>query len=83
MIARRFNIVIIGDKGYTGEVLFEDMRRSGICLMSLKPANYKSNWPTQIRQMIFCFRRRIENVFSQFSKHLNAERVLAKSFNLV
>lgn len=34
-----FGLVVLGDKGYTGEVLWEDMRRQGICLMSLKPSN--------------------------------------------
>lgn len=76
----RFDLTILGDKGYTGETLFDDMRRKGICLMSLKPSNYKKNWPREIRQLIFRFRRRIETVFSQLSGQLNAERVLAKSF---
>lgn len=73
-------LVILGDKGYTGEVLFDDMRQKGICLMALKPSNYKKNWPTQIRQLIFRFRRRVETVFSQLNGQRNAERVLAKSF---
>lgn len=76
----RFGLVILGDKGYTGEVLFGEMRCKGICLMSLKPSNYRNNWPTQIRQLIFRFRRRVETVFSQLSEQLNAEKVLAKSF---
>lgn len=73
-------LVILGDKGYTGEVLYEDMCRRGICLMSLKPSNYKKNWPADIRRLIFRFRRRVETVFSQLSEQLNAEKVLAKSF---
>ncbi len=73
-------LVILGDKGYTGEALFDDMQRKWICLMSLKPSNYKNNWPTEIRQLIFRFRRRVETVFSQLSGQLNAEKVLAKSF---
>lgn len=76
----RFGLVILGDKGYTGESLYDDMCRKGICLMSLKPSNYKNNWPREIRQLIFRFRRRVETVFSQLSGQLNAERVLAKSF---
>lgn len=76
----RFGLVILGDKGYTGENLCDDMSRKGICLMSLKPSNYKKNWPREIRQLIFRFRRRVETVFSQLSGQLNAERVLAKSF---
>lgn len=74
------NLVILGDKGYTGEALSADMQNKGICLMSLKPSHYKKNWPTEIRRLIFRFRRRVETVFSQLSGQLNAERVLAKSF---
>lgn len=73
-------LTILGDKGYTGETLLRDMQEKGICLMSLKPSNYKVNWPKEVRQLIFSFRRRIETVFSQLSEQLNAERVLAKSF---
>lgn len=76
----QFGLVILGDKGYTGENLYDDMRKKGICLMSLKPSNYKKNWPREIRQLIFSFRRRVETVFSQLSEQLNAERVFAKSF---
>ena len=75
-----FNLGILGDKGYTGEALSADMQNKGICLMSLKPSNYKKNWPTEIWRLIFRFRRRVETVFSQQSEQLNAERVLAKSF---
>lgn len=74
------NLVILGDKGYTGEQLLEDMRSKGICLMSLKPSSYKTNWPKEIRQLIFRFRRRVETVFSQLSEQMKAERVLAKNF---
>ncbi len=35
---KRCGLVILGDKGYTGEALFDDMCRKGICLMSLKPS---------------------------------------------
>lgn len=71
---------VLGDKGYTGETLLQDMRDKGICLMSLKPSNYKQNWSKEIKQLIFRFRRRVETVFSQLSEQFNAERVLAKSF---
>lgn len=73
-------LTVLGDKGYTGEQLWEDMQEKGICLMSLKPSNHKNNWPKEVRQVIFRFRRRIETVFSQLSEQLNAEKVLAKSF---
>ena len=73
-------LTVLGDKGYTGEQLWEDMQEKGICLMSLKPSNHKNNWPKEVRQVIFRFRRRIETVFSQLNEQLNAEKVLAKSF---
>ena len=73
-------LVILGDKGYTGRILWEDMKQQGVCLMSLKPSNYKENWPREVRQLIFHFRRRVETVFSQLTEQTNAERVLAKSF---
>lgn len=76
----RLCLTVLGDKGYTGERLWEDMKEKGICLMSLKPSNHKNNWPKEVRQVIFRFRRRIETVFSQLSGQLNAEKVLAKSF---
>ena len=73
-------ITILGDKGYIGEQLNNEMQEQGICLMSLKRSNSKNNWPKAVRQLIFQFRRRVETVFSQLSEQLNAERVLAKSF---
>lgn len=76
----RLGLVILGDKGYTGKLLWEDMMRQGVCLMSLKPSNYKENWPKEVRQLIFRFRRRVETVFSQLTEQMNGERVLAKSF---
>lgn len=48
--------------------------------MTLKRSNSKNNWAKPIRQLIFRLRRRVETVFSQLSEQLNAERVLAKSF---
>lgn len=74
------NITILGDKGYIGEHLNDEMKEQGICLMSLKRSNSKNNWTKSVRQLIFRLRRRVETVFSQLSEQLNAERVLAKSF---
>lgn len=62
------------------ETLFEEIREKGIRLMSLKPSNYKTNWPRKLRQLIFRLRRRVETVFSQLSEQMNAEKVLAKSY---
>ena len=80
LVENQLGLVILGDKGYTGNLLWEDMKKQGVCLMSLKPSNYKENWPKEVRQLIFRFRRRIETVFSQLTEQTNAERVLAKSF---
>ena len=74
------NITVLGDKGYVGENLTSEMKEQGICLMSLKRSNSKSDWPKSVRQLIFRLRRRVETVFSQLSEQLHAERVLAKSF---
>ena len=73
-------LVIFGDKGYVGEALARELSAQGICLMALKRTNSKSDWPKTVRQLIFKVRRRVETVFSQLSEQLNAERVLAKSF---
>ena len=73
--------IILGDKGYSGKALFQDMKSKDICLLSLKPSNYKENWSKETRQLIFRFRRRVETVFSQLSEQFHAERVLAKSFH--
>lgn len=80
MVENRSDLVILGDKGYVGENLTHEMKEQGICLMALKRSNSKTDWPKSVRQLIFKKRRRIETVFSQLSEQLNAEKVLAKSF---
>ncbi len=71
---------MLGDKGYVGETLVENMSGQGICLMALKRPNSRTDWPRPVRQLMFRLRRRIETVSSQLAGQLNAERVLAKSF---
>ena len=73
-------LVVLGDKGYTGGALADDLSRQGIYLMALKRSNSRTDWPRHMRQLIFRLRRRVETVFSQLSGQLNAERVLARSF---
>ncbi len=80
LVENQLGLVVLGNKGYTGNLLWEDMMRQGVCLMSLKPSNYKENWPKEVRQLIFRFRRKVETVFSQLTEQMNAERVPAKSF---
>lgn len=73
-------LVVLGDKGYTGGALADDLSRQGIYLMALKRSNSRTDWPRHMRQLIFRLRRRVETVFSQLSGQLNAERVLTRSF---
>lgn len=56
MMANRSNLIILGDKGYVGEALAQEMKKQGICLMSLKRSNSKDNWPKPVRQLIFRLR---------------------------
>lgn len=80
IVESQSDLVILGDKGYVGENLMLEMKEQGICLLALKRSNTKINWSKSFRQLIFKLRRRVETVFSQLSEQLNAERVLAKSF---
>ena len=80
LVRQQQPLTILGDKGYVGEALSEEMREQGICLMALKRSNSKTDWPKPVRQLIFRLRRRVETVFSQLSEQLKAERVRAKSF---
>ena len=80
LMGEQYTLSVIGDKGYVGEQLREDMQDRNICLLALKRNNSKIQWSKPFRQMIFKFRRRVETVFSQLSQQLNAERVLAKTF---
>lgn len=73
-------LVVLGDKGYVGEAFTQELASQGICLMALRRSNSRTDWPKPVRQLIFKQRRRVETVFSQLSEQLNAERVLAKSF---
>ena len=80
IIEGQSGLVILGDKGYVGEALTRELSDQGICLMALKRSNSKADWPKSMRQLVFKLRRRVETVFSQLNEQLNAERVLAKSF---
>lgn len=80
LVEMQSDLVILGDKGYVGESLTQELEEKGIFLMALKRSNSKNDWPKSVRQLIFKLRRRVETVFSQLSEQLNAERVLAKSF---
>lgn len=80
IVENQSGLVVLGDKGYVGENFTQELKEQGICLMALKRSNSKADWPKSFRQLIFKLRRRVETVFSQLSEQLNAERVLAKSF---
>ena len=80
LMGEHYSLSVIGDKGYVGKQIHEDMAKQNICLLALKRSNSQKQWSKPFRQMIFKSRRRIETVFSQLSEQLNAERVLAKTF---
>jgi hypothetical protein len=80
LVEGKEGLVVLGDKGYAGEMLKQELADHGGCLMALKRSNSKTNWPKEVRQLIFKQRRRVETVFSQLSGQLNAERVFARSF---
>ena len=80
LMGEHYSLSVIGDKGYVGKQIHEDMAKQNVCLLALKRNNSKKQWSKPFRQMIFKSRRRIETVFSQLSEQLNAERVLAKTF---
>ena len=80
LVEGKEGLAILGDKGYTGKMLTQELADHGVCLMALKRANSKTDWPREVRQLIFKQRRRVETVFSQLSGQLNVERVLARSF---
>lgn len=80
LVKGKEGLVVLGNKDYVGKTLTQDLSSHGVCLMALKRSNSKTNWPREVRQLIFKQRRRVETVFSQLSGQLNAERVLARSF---
>ena len=80
IVTNQFGLVVLGDKGYVGEHLTQEMKKQKICLMSLKHSNSKTDWPRPIRQLIFWLRRSIETVFSLLSEQLNTKKVRTKGF---
>lgn len=80
MIADCSGLTIIGDKGYFGQPLSDELASNGITIYALLPKHQKKQYPKEFTKQIFKIRRRIETVFSQLTELLNAERVLAKSF---
>lgn len=80
LVEGKEGLVILGDKGYAREMLRQELSEHGGCLIAFKRSNGKTNWPKEVRQLIFKQRRHVETVFSQLSGQLNAERVFARSF---
>ena len=80
IVENQSGLTILADKGYVGEALMLEMQEQKNTLLALKRSNSKSKWSTSFRQLVFKLRRRVETVFSQLSEQLNAERVLAKTF---
>lgn len=80
IVENQSGLTILADKGYVGEALMLEMQEQKNTLLALKRSNSKAKWSTSFRQLVFKLRRRVETVFSQLSEQLNAERVLAKTF---
>lgn len=74
------NIIILGDKGYTGKEFCRQLSIENKTMWALKRRGNKEDWPVFFRRLVFKNRRRIETAFSQLAGQLNAENVLAKSF---
>lgn len=69
-----------GDKGYTGADFASALEtEKGITMLPLKKNNDKTQFPKELRQLIFKKRRRVETSASQLTEQLNIETVKAKS----
>ena len=79
LAANHSGVTILGDKGYIGEALTQEMHSQGICLMALSDPIVKMTGKNSAAVNL-PFTSPVETVFSQLSEQLNAERVLAKSF---
>lgn len=71
--------VLIGDKGYVGNIANELREEKGIKLYALKRSNSKEPLPKAFRNMISKLRRRIETTFNQLVEHFDIERVRCNS----
>ncbi len=52
IVKEQLKLVSLGDKGYAGECLMQEMAEKGICLMTLKHYNSKTDFPKSVRQLI-------------------------------
>ena len=73
--------IIIADKGYAGQKIEEELKEKGHILLALQKKKSKQEFDTEMRQLIFKIRRRIETTFSQLTCQFNIETVLAKVIN--
>ena len=53
LMGEQYTLSVIGDKGYVGEQLREDMQDRNICLLALKRNNSKIQWSKPFRQEIW------------------------------
>lgn len=75
-------VIILGDKGYIGDHLAQDLARSkNIELLALKRNNSKNPYPKTLRNCISKHRRRIETSFSQLADQFHINEVLANSID--
>ena len=53
MLDGELNIVILADKCYFRVKLSKNLKKQGICSMSLKCSNSKNNWSKSFKQLIY------------------------------
>ena len=71
--------ILLGDKGYVGNLQQELRNEKGIKLYALQKSNSKNPLPKPFRNIISKLRRRIETTFNQMIEHFNIERVRSNS----
>ncbi len=70
--------LLIGDKGYIGQFLQEELARYGICLQTALRSNMKDPRPKSWIRLLQTMRRLIETVNGQLAVRFNFERVKAR-----
>lgn len=75
-------IIVLGDKGYIGDQLAQDLATyQNIELLELKRNNSKNPYPKTLRNCISRYRRRIETSFAQLADQFHINEVLANSLD--
>ncbi len=80
LVENNYDLVLVGDKGYTDADLEEYLWRTHrIQLLPLRRKNQKQQWADDIRQLLGRIRHRVETVFSTASTVFNLEHPRGRS----